>query len=58
MDPKKLKVPELKAELAKLGLPQTGKKDELLARLEEALEAAAAAPAPPAEPEPAPAPGA
>ncbi|KAI9090053.1 hypothetical protein DFS34DRAFT_654223 [Phlyctochytrium arcticum] len=30
---KKLRVPELKSELAKLGLPTTGKKEELVARL-------------------------
>ena len=51
VEPKKLKVVELRQELAKLGLPQAGLKGELVARLEEAL-AASQAPAP-AEPEPA-----
>ena len=60
---KKLKVPELKEQLKERGLDTTGKKDELVARLESALadEAAAsaepAAAAPAAEP-PAPAPAA
>ncbi|CAE8691093.1 unnamed protein product [Polarella glacialis] len=43
---KSLKVPELKEKLQELGLPTTGKKDELLARLEEASGAQAAAPEP------------
>ena len=42
LDPKKLKVDELKEELGKLGLPTTGKKPELLARLQEVPEAAPA----------------
>ena len=60
---KKLKVPELKEQLKERGLDTTGKKDELVARLESALadEAAAsdepAAAAPAAQP-PAPAPAA
>ena len=37
---KKMKVAELKDELTALGLPTDGKKDALMARLEEALSAA------------------
>ena len=59
---KKLKVPELKEQLKERGLDTTGKKDELVARLESALGDEAAggtesAAAPAAEP-PAPAPAA
>ena len=73
-DFKKMKVAELKEELAKRDLPQTGKKDELIARLEASQSqphatddqpaadppaAPAPAPAPaPVAPEPAPAPAA
>jgi len=40
---KKLKVPELKEQLKERGLDTTGKKDELVARLESALADEAAA---------------
>ncbi|KAI8991371.1 hypothetical protein BDF20DRAFT_831417 [Mycotypha africana] len=39
INPSALKVVELRAELSKRGLPQKGKKDELIARLTEAIEA-------------------
>ena len=59
VDPKKLKVAELKEELTKRGLSGTGKKDELTARLEAAIAAgpvpAAVAPAIAGGPTPAPA---
>ena len=44
-DIKKLKVAELKDELTKLGLPTSGKKDELAERLIAAVEARAVDPA-------------
>eukprot|EP00321_Phaeocystis_globosa_P011765 CAMPEP_0118830714 /NCGR_PEP_ID=MMETSP1162-20130426/28070_1 /TAXON_ID=33656 /ORGANISM="Phaeocystis Sp, Strain CCMP2710" /LENGTH=57 /DNA_ID=CAMNT_0006762073 /DNA_START=31 /DNA_END=200 /DNA_ORIENTATION=- len=51
---KKLKVPELKEQLKERGLDTTGKKDELVARLESALADEAAASAEPAAAAPAP----
>ena len=47
-DIKKLKVPELKEQLSERGLSTTGKKDELVARLESAIADEAAASAEPA----------
>lgn len=38
LEPSKMKVGELKGELEKLGLEITGKKAELVARLEDALK--------------------
>ena len=54
VDPEKLTVPKLKAELKKLGLEQDGLKAVLVARLKEALgggNAPEPAPESPAEPE-------